>query len=138
MVEPSIARFIAENALNTPFRQVQAQTTSDFMRWLSAAGLRLQDSSVFHLWKIGVIRPIAISKSPENLFDSERFLRFYVPQWLQRLGRRVEHSCFGKALTEADIKLLRSTADTNFFLTSGGILSKLGNSTGCRGFWSQI
>jgi hypothetical protein len=75
-VEEPLGRFIAENALNAPYRQVRPQTTSEFLRWLSNAGLPLQQGSIIHLWKVGVIRPIAISLPPQSLFGEDRFFPF--------------------------------------------------------------
>ena len=71
-----LAQFIADNAINAPFRQIHVQNTPEFRSWLSSAGIRLQETSLFHLWVAGVIRPVAISMSHRDLFDSQRFSAF--------------------------------------------------------------
>ena len=76
MIDLPLAKFVAENAINAPFRQVRVQNTPEFQSWLGAAGIRLPASSIVHLWKSGLVRPIAISMPAEELFGESRFVPF--------------------------------------------------------------
>lgn len=69
-----LARLIAATAITEPYRQVDVLTTRNFARYLKERGISLQWETIHHLWKLGVLHPIAVLEPAiSSDLDKERF-----------------------------------------------------------------
>ncbi|GAF72978.1 unnamed protein product, partial [marine sediment metagenome] len=76
-ISEELACFIARTAITEPFRQTRVMTTPDFVRWLGERGLRVRYDSLLHLWRVGVLHPVALLEpAVEATKDRGRFVRF--------------------------------------------------------------
>ncbi len=95
-IDLELARLIATAAITEPYRQVDVLTTRNFARYLKARGISLQWETIHHLWKLGVLHPIAVLEPAiSSDLDKERFrnldLQYEVESFID-LGREVPES----------------------------------------------
>lgn len=90
LIDGSLAKLIAREALSEPYRQIGAITTRRLETFLKDRGIGLHWESIHYLWSVGILHPVAVlapalnltpnlelsSRFPESTVEGKE--RFYV------------------------------------------------------------